>query len=242
MNDDCCSTMLSLKLLGIIPKRGARSWQFYQFHISGTKCSILQTKHMFFTGTPQSEALRTQPWLTRRSADQRWSTPINEKSEWPLQYFYTMVKIAFSTTRCRACHRKSQNFKFVIPTDWSTLLFSVRVTQSCKFASFKYKADGLMHAPPKLNSLLLVGDNYQLNSFQPTMGYQGTNVNFLAGLIGVFELIACFLILKLPPVTCKLKWRLILHISCFWLTEHTMALRSYYVRIINLFGLKCMVP
>ena len=99
-----------------------------------------------------------------------------------------------------------------------------------------------MHAPPKLNSLLLVGDNYQLNSFQPTMGYQGTNVNFLAGLIGVFELFACFLILKLPPVTCKLKWRLILHISCFWLTEHTMALRSYYVRIINLFGLKCMVP
>ena len=120
-----------------------------------------------------------QPRLTRRSADQRWSTPINEKSEWPLQYFYTMVKIPFSTTRCRACHRKSQNFKFVIPTDWSTLLFSVRVTQSCKFASFKYKADGLMHAPPKLNSLLLVGDNYQLNSFQPTMGYEGTNVNFL---------------------------------------------------------------
>ena len=153
-----------------------------------------------------------QPRLTRRSADQRWSTPINEKSEWPLQYFYTMVKIPFSTTRCRACHRKSQNFKFVIPTDWSTLLFSVRVTQSCKFASFKYKADGLMHAPPKLNSLLLVGDNYQLNSFQPTMGYQGTNVNFLAGLIGVFELIACFLILKLPPVTCKLRWRLILHL------------------------------
>ena len=73
-----------------------------------------------------------------------------------------------------------------------------------------------MHAPPKLNSLMLVGDNYQLNSFQPTMGYQGTNVNFLAGLIGVFELFAYFLILKLPPVTCKLKWRLILHVR-LWL-------------------------
>ena len=127
-----------------------------------------------------------------------------------------MVKIPFSNTRCRAWHRKSQTFKFVILTDWSTLLFSVRVTQSCKFASFKYKADGLMHAPPKLNSLMLVGDNYQLNSFQPTMGYQGTNVNFLVGLIGVFELFAYFLILKLPPVTCKLKWRLILHVR-LWL-------------------------
>ena len=147
-------------------------------------------KTHFFTGTPQSEAFARnhQPRLTRRSADQRWSTPINEKSEWPLQYFYAMVKIPFSTTRCRACHRKSQNFKFVIPTDWSTLLFSVRVTQSCKFASFKYKADGLMHAPPKLNSLMLVGDNYQLNSFQPTMGYQGTNVNFFLFLPDFMEI------------------------------------------------------
>ena len=90
-----------------------------------------------------------------------------------------MVKIPFSNTRCRAWHRKSQTFKFVILTDWSTLLFSVRVTQSCKFASFKYKADGLMHAPPKLNSLMLVGDNYQLNSFQPTMGYQRDKGNFV---------------------------------------------------------------
>ena len=45
-----------------------------------------------------------------------------------------------------------------------------------------------MHAPPKLNSLLLVGDNYQLNSLQPTMGYQGTNVNFFLFLPDFMEI------------------------------------------------------
>ena len=45
-----------------------------------------------------------------------------------------------------------------------------------------------MHAPPKLKSLMLVGDNYQLNSFQPTMGYQGTNVNFFLFLPDFMEI------------------------------------------------------